>query len=120
MTPDLLALSRAYMALPGAPEVRGAGGMYVSAAVTYFRDSEGILWADAAGPDAYRYDWLPSLTDDATGGALLGMLPTSRTVDMDHGFVSIVVFTGAGRAGGSGATLAEAVARVAVALGRAR
>jgi hypothetical protein len=117
MTPDLLTLARAYMALPGAP-VRDMSADELAVdgyrAPWRQRDGAGILWAPDNGGS------LPDLTDDATGGVLLGMLPASRTVEMDPDIVSVVVFTGAGHAGGKGATLAEAVARVAVALGRAR
>ncbi len=112
------------MALPGAPEPIREDQPHPGWRDGVYRGDDGIWWvlAQECGPDGKwtRGDWLPSLADDATGGVLLGMLPASRTVDMDHGFVSIVVFTGAGYARKRGTTLAEAVARVAVALGRAR
>lgn len=63
--------------------------------------------------------WLPDLTDAATGGVLLGRLSalglTVSTYDDRTGYGVML----AGRYDIFGATLAEAVARVAVAVGRA-
>jgi hypothetical protein len=118
MSPALLTLARAYMALPGAPKQEHAGAVVATGLrmpERRYRTPEGILWTW----DDETTQWLPDLTDDATGGAMLRGLPTSRTIEMDPGNVTLTVFTGGGHVTGRGATLAEAVARVAVALGRA-
>ena len=88
MTPDQIALSRAAMALPGAPAVtiRGPLTRYVGGPLTY-RGADGILWldcADGSGPD---YDWVLDFRDPATGGVLVAML------GVDAGRISAVVST---------------------------
>lgn len=134
MSPDLLALARAYMALPGAPTMTETLLSYGVGAKCYRRDSAGVLWIDGAPENASDYEWLPDLTDDATGGVMLGMLGSAAwRVTRRHpagdgspwyadlylsarkpGSVVPEEFYGA-----YCATLAEACARVAVALGRA-
>ena len=108
MNPELIALARDYMALPGAPawDVRADHWRILDAARRY---DDGIRWLRIDG------DWLPDLNDAGTGGAMLDLLGCGD------------VFRGAGvyrvtvddETSGDGFTLAEAVARVAVAVGRA-
>lgn len=110
MTPDLLLLSRAVVALPGAP---APGRVWVLGDTDDdggCRDDSGIRWAWDDEQREYR---IPDLTDAATGGVMLAAL----------GF-----FRG-GRYGGTWrievenysvetSTLAAACARVMVARGR--
>lgn len=127
MNPTLLSLSRAYMALPGAPvrdmiadelAVNGTPDGYPR-----FRDRAGLLWcpdieADRPAP------WVLDLTDAATGGVLAGAWVA------EGGSVWIGPKSDGWRARppgasslspptGRGATLAEAVAHAWLALGRA-
>jgi hypothetical protein len=121
MNSDLLALARAYMALPGAPkmDMYPSHGIHVHGGVSCLRDDTGARWIDAAGPDCDEYEWLLDLTDDATGGVMLARLPGIRTVDAHLQTIRVGTRIGATGSRAGGATLAEAVARVAVALGRA-
>lgn len=83
MTYALMALVRAAMALPDAPKVptglnRYQGG-YVGPRVVCFRGPDGMRWLDIAGEKAGGRgiadpEWVPDLTDPATGGVLVGML----------------------------------------------
>ena len=127
MRPDLLALARAYVALPGAPRLLATLG---DGAVWVRSDDTGVCWCW----DTHESRWLPDLTDDATGGVMLGMLGSAAwRVTRRHpagdgspwyadlylsarkpGSVVPEEFYGA-----YCAPLAEACARVAVALGRA-
>lgn len=121
MTPALLALSRAYMALPGAPRQDHPG--YVTA--TGQKQPDG-RWRT---PDGYLWVWddettqmVLDLTDAATGGVMLDRLrPVMEPViDCDPRTGYALRRMGERFTPGSGrATLAEAVARAAVALGRA-
>lgn len=109
MTPALLALSRAYLALPGAPTPKS---------VRFARNVDGMFWV-LVPDESGRLGWVIDLTDAATGGVMLARL----------GDAVGIVEIGPDRIGlrydsdcptlGEGATLAEAVARVAVAVGRA-
>lgn len=127
MSPELLALSRAYLALPVAPvrdmiadelpvryDPNGRGPL---------RDLAGLLWCPDTGADEPA-PWVLDLTDAATGGVMGAAWATAG------GSVWIGPKTDGWRArapgasildepSGRGATLAEAVARAAVALGRA-
>lgn len=123
MTPTLLALSRAFGAIPGAPTAKHSNhSLYSGEGLTYFRDGAGIRWVDAAGPDLDDYEWLLDLTDAATGGVMLDRF--ARVGGFGVAFDPSVA-VGRWLAGDwfdlvhEGATLAEAVARAAVALGRA-
>lgn len=119
MIPALLELSRAYLALPGAPRP-----LHIEAA--YHRSEDGIRWIrlgegrvgeDGLWTEAGR-EWLLDLTDPATGGAMLHRLGREVTTYTDeHG--GILVAAGPTMSAVMGATLAEAVARAAIALGRA-
>lgn len=117
MTPDLLTLARAYMALPGAP-VRDMSADELAVdgyrAPWRQRDGAGILWAPDNGGS------LPDLRDDATGGVLLGMLGRGWLAYQREHDGRWEMGRPDGEHRQEGATLAEAVARVAVALGRAR
>lgn len=117
MTPELTALARAYMALPGAP-TRDLDGWTLARGV--FRGAAtGILWRDASKDDAPYNEWLPDLTDRANGGVLLALLaPGWLAYQREHDF-RWEVSRPDGEHRQEGATLAEAVARVAVAVGRA-
>lgn len=128
MSPDLLALARAYVALPGAPTMTEALLSYGVGAKCYRRDSAGVLWVDGALENAIDYEWLPDLTDDATGGVMLGMLGMLGGVSLDirTGNVDCTRAVWGYWLDGEHwrviqpcATLAEACARVAVPLGRA-
>jgi len=135
MTPALFTLARAYMALPGFIWRAGmlaipddgenyAGWCRVLRAsddghVTSWTDEDGAILTDDDGSFEAYARLVPCLTDDPTGILMLRSLPRSRTIEMDPGNVSLTVFTGGGYVTGRGATLAEAVARVALALGRA-
>jgi hypothetical protein len=112
MTPDLVALSHAYLSLPGAFVHRVTDdGWRINRAS--FRRQDGTLWVFVDGA------WTLDLTDAATGGVMLARL----------GDAVGIVEIGPDRIGlrydsdcptlGEGATLAEAVARAAVAVGRA-
>lgn len=73
MTPELAALSRAYLALPGAP-TRSTGRM-VSLYPPTIRDDAGLLWVGTDGwLDGTNTEMLLDLTDDATGGVMTGRL----------------------------------------------
>ena len=120
MTPELTALARAYMALPGGP-VRSefAPELLVEDGNGHarFRDRDGILWAtDLADRTA---PWTPDLTDRANGGVLFATIaPGWLAYQREHdGRWEVSRPDGEHRQ--EGATLAEAVARVAVAVGRA-
>ncbi len=119
MTPDLLTLASAYTALPGAPAQDHAGAVVATGLRVperRYRTPEGILWAW----DDETTRWLPSLDDDATGGVMLGMLPPGWLVYRREADGRWEVSRPDGEHQDEGATLAEAVARVAVALGGAR
>ena len=114
MTPGLLALARAYASLPGAPKMDPDHDGWTLARGLFRAAPTGILWR--RGGDG----WLPDLTDAATGGVMLDLLAEgghtvctfdsrpNRYAAMLNGHYEVY-----------GATLAEAVARVAVAVGRA-
>ena len=112
MSPALTALARDYMALPGAPawDVRADHWRILDAARRY---DDGIRWLRIDS------DWLPDLTDASTGGSILPLLGPGWLVyqRMHDGVWEVSRFDGAQMQ--EGATLAEAVARVAVAVGRA-
>lgn len=124
MTSDLIALSRAYLALPGAP-VRDMAAFEMSCPPVNgqprFRDYAGLLWRPDSDPES---PWLLDLTDEATGGVVAaawaeagGSVWIGPKSDgwcaRPPGASSLSEPTG------RGSTLAEAVARAAVALGRA-
>jgi hypothetical protein len=115
----LIALARDYMALPGAPNMADVLFAYHREGTFYRRDENGMLWLDAGRPDALLGDWIPDLTDASTGGSLLPLLGPGWTVyqRVHDGVWEVSRPDGEHRQ--EGATLAEAVARVAVALGRA-
>lgn len=119
MTPELTALARAYMALPGAPEWDlNADGWDLSDG--RFRQADtGVLWLRLGRGRCSPGEWLPDLTDRANGGALLTLLaPGWLAYQREHdGRWEVSRPDGEHRQ--EGATLAEAVARVAVAVGRA-
>lgn len=122
MTPALLVLARQYMALPGAPRrdpVAHELAIEHPRSMSRLRDIAGILWT--RDPDNIIAPWLPALLDDATGGVMLARLPGQPSVLMrgDLVFIEAAGSNGFLIDGENGATLAEAVARVAVALGRA-
>lgn len=124
MTSALLALSRQLVALPGfPPRDMIADELVCGEAVEGwpgFRDKAGILWrpdteADRPAP------WLPDLTDPATGGVLLNLIPPNhrhRVSSLPGGLYKATV-RDLGRMGDSICLhLAEAAARVLVAPGR--
>lgn len=112
MTPTLIALSRAYMALPGAPQWSNRLDFWriLDAARRY---DDGTRWL------RIEWTWTLDLTDAATGSVMLDLLAaggqTVSTFDEPNTYWMMM----GGRYEMFGATLAEAVARVAVALGRA-
>ena len=127
MTPALLTLSRAYMAILGAPTVPAACRDEEHAAIGHYRAEDGARWVfvpEAGYEDIGAGEWLLDLDDAATGGALLDRLGSERwricpgrngwdaytRMDLDHR---------AGLTETKCATLAEAVARVCAAAGRA-
>lgn len=123
MNPELLALARAYMALPGAPGMAGGSLSYVMGGRYQHRTFDGMLWEYVAHPAGMFGEWLPDLTNAATGGVMLDLLPfhvipTRRDRPRVYGLV-YVGLDERRHTTGLRATLAEAVARVAVALGRA-
>ena len=131
MTPDQIDLSRAAMALPGAPKPPAlrpySRPLEVHMGASTRRDGAGILWVDVAAKDSANYDWLPDLDDAATGGVLVAML------GVDAGRISAVVSCHKRAAGlrwwadltvedgsdcrRSVATLAEAACNVAIVVG---
>ena len=124
MTPALLALSRAYLALPGAPvySTSDGGWIFHTGERHAFRSATtGLLWfRDPDEPASIRPRdawYVLDLTDAATGGVMLSLLPSGN--DPERLTAGWLVHTGYGSPPSPGATLAEAVARAAVALGRA-
>lgn len=130
MNPALLALSRAYMALPGAPKQDHPG--HVTATGQRLPDGR---WRT---PDGYLWVWddettqmVLDLTDAATGGVMLDRLGSAAwRVSRRHPagnappWCADLYFSDRPHVAGVSpsvycATLAEAVARAAVALGRA-
>ena len=117
MTPALLTLSRAYMALQGAPVrdmIADEIGDEVAGGFPRFRDRLGLLWAP--DPVARLAPWGLDLTDPATGGVMLSLMASGMlmpVIDTGHAYCLR-------RLGerfdpkNNGATLAEAVARFAV------
>lgn len=121
MTPDLLALSRAYLALPGAPVPISRDTPHHGWRDGIYRDDSGCRWRliQSRDADTGKWDdgwWVLDLTDAATGGVMLSLLPVGDHERLTPGWL---VHAGAGSAPSPGATLAEAAARAAVALGRA-
>ena len=132
MTLEEIALSRAAMALPGAPKPPKlppySRPIEVHMGASTRRDGAGILWVDVAAKDSANYDWSPDLDDAATGGVLVEML------GIDAGRIAATVSTHKRAAGlrwwadltvedgsdcrRSVATLAEAACCVAVVVGR--
>jgi len=119
VSPDLVALARDYMALPGAPNMADVLFAYSRGGTFYRRDENGMLWLDVAPLDALLGDWLPDLADAATGGVMLAALAplglTVSTYDGPHGYGMML----GGKYDTRCRTLGEALARVAVAVGRA-
>jgi len=121
MTPDLVALSHAYLSLPGAFVHRVTDdGWRINRAS--FRRQDGTLWVFVDGA------WTLDLTDAATGGVMLDLLPVAVKVVTRTQPRSFRLMWLAEDGEGLGLrqhstpwldTLAEAVARVAVAVGRA-
>lgn len=66
MTPDLLTLSRAVVALSGAPRIPRVFGVH--------RDGLGLLWLSDKD-DEESVGAVPDLTDDATAGVMLCAFP---------------------------------------------
>ncbi len=127
MTPAQVDLARALVALPG---WRWRDGMLAQCSGRSVRvvqwDGDAVagtgsrmLPSGAWVPAPVYCDDLPDLTDPATGGVLLGMLPPNVILCDDggtsHGGWHVEIVDG-GRWYGS--TLAEAAARALVALGR--
>lgn len=119
MTPDQIDLSRAAMALPGAPKPPKlppySRPIEVHMGASTRRDSAGILWVDVAAKDSANYDWLPDITDAATGGVLVAMLGANRArvvLELDcyeaHPFNERIRCK----------SLAEAACRIALVVGR--
>ena len=118
MTPALVALARAYLALPGAPTPRS---------VRFARDVDGMMWV-LVPDESGRLGWVIDLTAPAAGGVMLGLLPVAVKVVTRTEPRSFRLMWLAEDGEGLGPrqhttpwldTLAEAVARVAVAVGRA-
>lgn len=129
MTPALLALSRQLVALPGAPEPGLGYGYRGPDRQLRLRDSAGLLWLsdpDQPGSTPLAEERLLldlADTSGATGGVLLNLIPPLArwriAIEEDGSFTAHV---GAGirevAYDVNVATLAEAAARVLVALGR--
>lgn len=126
MTPAQVELARALVALPG---WRWRAGMLAQCSGRLVRvvqwDGDAVAGTGArmlpsgAWVSAPVYcDDLPDLTDDATGGVLLGMLMAAALVDLNgmRGTVTLQLVVREEYYRGS--TLAEAAARALVALGR--
>lgn len=116
MTPAELDLARALVALPG---WTWAPGMRV---VDDADPSRG--WRIDGPEDTFPGDTIPDLTDPATGGAMVGLLPADayvRGLPRESGRLWCVVLELPDERPHSvlGPTLAIAVARALVALGRA-
>lgn len=77
MTPELIELARAAMALPGAPEWRRWNGNTAErrpdGELIGFRVNGGIRWY-RDGDGEHEEDFVWDLTDPATGGVLVSML----------------------------------------------
>lgn len=92
MTPELIELARAAMALPGFPVFPYAnhpsGCSVLSDRTITTRDYRGIRWIGYEYLDGYQ--WLPDLTDPATGGVLVSMLGYEarrvRPIESKHKF----------------------------------
>lgn len=112
MTPDLLTLSRQLAALPGAPRRNMAMLRCDTDRNNGYRDSRGVRWV--WDPDDHDFTAI-DLTDPATGGVLL---PTVGPCNVSRMTSGEWVILARGHIGEEGATLAEAAARVLVALGR--
>lgn len=122
MTPALLTLARQLAALPGAPRQDHPG--YVT--VTGQRQPDG-RWRT---PEGYLWVWddettqmVLDLADPATGGVLLNLIPPLarwRIKIEDDGFVTVHASAGIREIAYDVTcpTLAEACARVLVAIGR--
>lgn len=130
MTPTLLALSHAYLALPGAPVATSRDDCHevlTPRGDVAYRDASGLLWV--ADPehmptsDPHDLGLVLDFRDAATGGVMLERMPLFPNV-LRHARTweySVAPFGVATDPTGPewSATLAEAVARAAVALGRA-
>lgn len=115
MTPALINLARELVALLGDATLDGLGGIRWE----HIRP-DGVLVDSVRGRRPHG-GYLPDLTDDATGGVLLGMLPRGMLV-YDHGdedgWEIREPMAYGSRSVGEGSTLAEAAAQALVALGR--
>ena len=126
MTPTLLALSRAYLALPGAPKQEHAGVVVATGLPLLgrrYRTPDGYLWKW----DDETTQWLLDLTDEATGGVLVERFPELLTVRTVRDADGNRMYFGSWRRAtdrdectlSPSPYLGEFVARAAVALGRA-
>lgn len=78
MSPEQIDIARRAMTLLGVPKVPSIrpysrvidGHM----GVTSRRGADGVLWVDVADKDSANYDWLPDITDPATGGIFVSLL----------------------------------------------
>lgn len=141
MTPDLLDLARAVVALPGwRPSVglrtfTGWTCIDVSGECATFAGPSTLepmsdrvavvhtFWRTGVAHSGDTAAWtdgpiLPDLTDAATGGCMLAMLVELRLVITTTGNSIAIGTAGPDGSFGAGATLAEACARVALARGR--
>ena len=114
MTPALLTLARQLAAVPGTPRRNLAMLRCDTDLNDGYRDESGVRWV--WDPDDHDFTAI-DLSDPsgATGGVLLQMVGPCNVSRMTSGEWVIL---GPGMIGEEGATLAEACARVIVALGR--
>lgn len=131
MTPALVALSRAYTELPGALTVPAACCSDECANIGHLCADDGTRWVfvpEAGCEDIGAGEWILDLTASAAGGVMLGLLPVAVKVVTRTEPRSFRLMWLAEDGEGLGPrqhttpwldTLAEAVARVAVAVGRA-
>lgn len=115
MTPDLLLLSRAVAALPGAPAPGRTMVPCDTADNNGYRDESGIRWVwDDERSDFRLFD----LADAATGGVLWASIRADIFPSDDGDTVGVFLSRDGSTQGGSAPTLAAACARVMVARGR--
>ena len=117
MTPDLLALARAVIALPGWRWMPGMATQNKARVIEVNKHGGLFHLYTALGaiPAEPQWPYVPDLTDAATGGCMLAMLGDVAVEQID-GKVCII-WPPDGRAADRNVTLAEACARVALARG---